>query len=179
MSDLLIKICGVRSPKLAYQAALAGADFIGIVFHPKSSRCVGIGLAREIALSTKAGGAKPIAVFVEQTSSEMQRICETSEIEAVQLHGSTSRQQQDALPVHYQRIHVQSIYNPSAVACHTLRLNTSIADPKRDYLLFDHPDPGQGILFDWTQLQYSGPYRIGLAGGLTAQNVANAVLLEK
>ena len=167
MNKVRVKICGVRTPELAYSAALAGAHFIGLVFHPHSKRHVTLGIAKEVALATKAGGAIPVAVFVEQAASEMQAICEATGIDAVQLHGDVSRQQQHELPAHYQRIYVQSID-----AAENLFKN---GNPERDYLLFDNAIPGQGIAFDWSQLHYKGAYRFGLAGGLTPENVAIAI----
>ncbi len=167
MNNPLIKICGVRTPELAYAAGIAGANFIGVVFHPQSRRYVNLNMARLIAHAAKDAGAIPVAVFVEHTALEMQMICDTTGIEVVQLHGCVSRQQQHKLPVSYQRIYVDDI-DSQCPSC-------EVGDPERDYLLFDNPDPGKGIPFDWDQFHYAGPYRLGLAGGLTSKNVAIAI----
>ena len=161
MDKPLIKICGIRTPELAYATGMAGADFIGIVLHPQSRRFVDLDTARCIANATKDAGVTPVAVFVDHNALEMQSICQTTGISVIQLHGNTSKQQHTALPAGYQRIYVQTVDDHM---CHS-----------RDYLLFDNPDPGQGIPFDWEQFSYNGPYRFGIAGGLTPDNVAIAI----
>ena len=197
MDSLLIKICGIRTSEMAYAAGLAGADFIGVVFHPQSRRYVSQELAREIATAAIEAGAIPVAVFVNQTAFEMQMICDATQIDMVQLHGSISRQQHHELPSSYQRIYVQSVDNlchpreggdpsmtrypgrsekgsPPSRGRQSIHFNTGL-DPARDYLLFDNPDPGKGIPFDWDNFQYTGSYRFGVAGGLSPTNVALAI----
>ena len=61
MDSLLIKICGIRTSEMAYAAGLAGADFIGVVFHPQSRRYVSQELAREIATAAIEAGAIRVA----------------------------------------------------------------------------------------------------------------------
>ena len=48
MSSVRIKLCGVRNARDAVMCAEAGADEIGVVFAPRSRRCVSLQTAREI-----------------------------------------------------------------------------------------------------------------------------------
>lgn len=174
MNSPAIKICGVRSPELAYQTAQAGAHLIGIIFHPKSKRHAGMELAKAVAKAAKTGGAIPVAVFVEQTAEQMQEICLAADIQAIQLHGCSARQQHHRLPLNYLRLYAQSVLPNGAVAADEDG-GLAYCDPARDFLLFDNPQPGKGQTFNWDQFNYHGPFRICLAGGLTPDNVAVAI----
>src|SRR4051812_5558864 len=102
----LIKICGVQQAEMAYAAACAGANFIGIILVPSSRRAVNVAMACDIAANAKAGGATPVAVFAEASATDMSRICEKAGIEWVQLHGELSRHDQYLLPERWHRIYV-------------------------------------------------------------------------
>ena len=153
---------------MALEAARAGADFIGLVFHPSSKRYVTSTQAKMISSALAATKAKPVAVFTEHSAMEMKSICEECHIQIAQLHGARSRAEHPLLPQDMQRIYVQS---PEM-------LNTSSellqCNPQRDYLLFDHSQPGNGLRFDWNTFCYDGPFPWFLAGGLNAQNVSMA-----
>lgn len=173
MANLLIKICGITQAELASQTALAGADFIGIVFHPYSKRFVEVDQAKEIAAAVIQQQAVPVAVFVDQTAEEMQRICEATHITTVQLHGSLSRATHHLLPAHYHRIYVQPI-SSSLVTDEEQGLRH--CDAKRDFVLFDSAQAGKGNPFLWSQLPASISLPWFLAGGLSQQNVGDAIM---
>ncbi len=170
MSKTLIKICGVTDPNLAVQAAHAGADFIGLVFHPSSKRLVSTAQARSISKALSSTKTKLVAVFTEHSAAEMQNICEACEIQIVQLHGDKARAQHHLLDNKIQRIYVKT---PEMKNDSTDEIKN--CDPKRDYLLFDHSDPGNGICFDWDQFSYNGSFKWFLAGGLNSSNIAKAI----
>ena len=48
--NLIIKICGIRDPEMAEQAAMLGVNLIGIIFHPLSPRYVSLDQAIAISL---------------------------------------------------------------------------------------------------------------------------------
>ncbi|OAI48246.1 hypothetical protein AYO45_05230 [Gammaproteobacteria bacterium SCGC AG-212-F23] len=162
----LIKICGIKTPELAEQAAKAGANFIGIVLHPQSKRYVSIEQAKTIAAASTENGATPVAVFVNHTFTQMQEICNITHIQTVQLQGDTARKQHSQLPKHYQRFYVRSVDNDNEF---------NGCDPHRDYLLFDNKTAGSGKTFNWNALNYTGCFRIGIAGGLTVDNIVLAI----
>ncbi len=166
-NKVFIKICGLKDPLVARKAALSGADFIGLVFHPTSKRYISLTEAKAICAALVDTPATPVAVFTEHSAKEMQTICEACGVDTVQLHGSLSRAEHALLPSQYQRIYVHSLSE-----CNTVPL---ACDPKRDYLLFDSDIPGSGIALDWDTFQYIGPFRVFLAGGLSPMNVRTAI----
>lgn len=169
MHNPLIKICGIRSAFMAQAAVRSGADFIGLVCHSSSKRFVDIELACTIAETTRAVNGVPVAVFVGQTSEQMRTFCQETGIEMVQLHGDRSRSEQHLLPDHYPRIYVCPVEETGP---QTLALQGLLAcDVQRDYVLFDHICPGSGQTFAWDKLDYCGPFRKGIAGGLNQANV--------
>lgn len=167
-----IKICGIRDPNMATQAAIAGAHFIGIIFHARSSRYVSLEQATAISKATIAMGALPVAVFVNHTNAEMHRICETTNIQIVQLHGATSRAHHHLLPDEYQRIYVQTVSDKGKLQTDD---GLRYLDPDRDFILIDHPEPGQGNRINRLTFHYDLPFPWLLAGGLTPSNVVAAI----
>ena len=103
---MLVKICGITDPEMAKVAALAGADFIGILFSSLSPRSVSIKRAKEIARAARLEGAEVIGVFVDEELEEILQIVKELDLHYVQLHGDRSRRALDALPKELQIIYV-------------------------------------------------------------------------
>lgn len=174
MVDCIIKICGINSPAIAKMAAIAGANYIGLVFHPDSPRYIHPADAREISRAAREHGATPVAIFVNHHADAMQNICKIAEINTVQLHGDNSRREHHLLPDDYQRIMVQSI-NENGELQNDIELNSLF--PERDFILIDHCNPGSGKTFSWKDFKYDLSFPWLLAGGLTNSNVKNAINL--
>lgn len=81
-----VKICGVTTPADARQAADAGADAIGINFVAGSPRCVSAEIAREVAAAVR-GRALVVGVFAGAPPEEIRRIAAAVGLDAIQLHG--------------------------------------------------------------------------------------------
>lgn len=165
MGNYIIKICGIRSPEMAAQAALAGVDLIGIMFHPLSPRYVHLDQAVSISIAAKKAGVLPVAVFVNHTDVEMYRICEETNINIVQLHGDIARAHHYLLPNNYQRIYVRTVSD----------VGLEYLDSARDLILIDHSDPGKGNAIDRRGFHYDLPFPWLLAGGLSPSNVTAAI----
>lgn len=160
---------------MAQFAALAGADFIGIVFHHASKRCVCVEKAILISAAARAHNAIPVAVVVDHTASQMKALCEATQIQVIQLHGRIAKQQHHLLPSTYQRIYVRPVAPHGAVSDLTDDGLTD-CDPARDYLLFDNAEAGKGKPFNWDAFNpEKSPFKIGFAGGLTPDNVGAAI----
>lgn len=164
-----IKLCGLVEPEMAYQAAILGADFIGLIFHAPSKRAVSLPQAKEISQAVRLAGAIPVAVFTSHTAAEMQDICIHTQIDTIQLHGAESKKQHSLLPENYSRIFALSGSEQAP----------SGLNPQRDFLLFDHFQPGSGLILDWENFSYIGEMKYGLAGGLRAENVSTAITKTK
>jgi anthranilate synthase/indole-3-glycerol phosphate synthase/phosphoribosylanthranilate isomerase len=191
----LVKICGVRTAEAALAAAEAGADFIGMIFAP-SKRQVTIEQAKEIVHAVKAVkqhqpvtsvgggwhhyhariGTKPlvVGVFQDQPVQYINHVVQQVGLDVVQLHG---HEPQDILPLIHrpaiQAFHMSQTISPAVMAdmhregyhSYTL-LDTLVQDSKYQ--------GGQGKTFDWT-LARNIQIPFILAGGLTVDNVAEAV----
>lgn len=84
-----IKVCGIRDVNIARVAALAGADAIGLNFHPPSPRHVDEEAARQIVAALPSH-VESIGVFVNRTADDVVRIAKTVGLTGVQLHGDES-----------------------------------------------------------------------------------------
>lgn len=169
----MIKICGVSDVDSAYQAAKQGADFIGLVFHPKSTRHVTSDAAKLIVEAIRLGGAIPVAVFVHQIAETMIKICEDCDIQTVQLHGPIARHQHQFLPSHFTRFYTVAINTDGK----PLNQIDDMLKLDRDYLLFDSSLPGRGSTIKTENLHtISNGLRYFLAGGLSIDNVKEKIL---
>ena len=86
-----IKICGVTDPTIAYQAAVAGADYIGLLFSKVSPRQVTLEHARVIANEARRGGAAVVLVLVDETLTQIEAIVAATQATILQLHGEAVR----------------------------------------------------------------------------------------
>lgn len=174
MKPPLIKICGIKNTTLMEEMQALGVHFIGIIFHSPSKRYVGIETAKKIAHTALQYSLIPVGVFVDQTAEEIKKICEETGITTVQLHGERCKQTHHLLPDHYHRIYVQSVDSEGKIIadkCDGLKY----CHPERDFLMFDYIQPGSGQSFAWENFSYQGLFKWFLAGGLTPQNVGEAV----
>src|SRR5687768_12915609 len=81
-----IKICSICRPEDAALASMAGADAIGLIFHPASPRFVDQELARAI-IGALHPFVTPVGVFVNATLDSVDDIAVTHRIATLQLHG--------------------------------------------------------------------------------------------
>ncbi|MCE5318923.1 MAG: phosphoribosylanthranilate isomerase [Parachlamydia sp.] len=157
---MIIKICGVMDPEIAFYAAQEGADMVGFICCPNSRRHVTYAQGAEIVKAVKEGGAIPVGVFKDVDSDSIASLCPLWNIEALQLYG--------IYPEPFQQ-YVRIIANAPM----------SDLDPQRDYLLFDSERPGSGMLFDWKTFQSPQGIRWFLSGGLNSSNVMEGIQLLK
>jgi len=181
-----IKICGICRPQDALAAASAGADAIGMVFHPDSPRCIGIDDARQI-LAALPPFVAAIGLFVDADAQAITHITEQLRLCAIQLHGSESPQlvaQLKPTPV------IKALRLGDDAEQTLAQWRAAITDMHLSNLraiLLETPAEvpgGSGVPNDWNvlhRLQQSGSFN-GLpaliaAGGLTAQSVGEVVRL--
>ena len=158
-----VKICGITRPEDANAAIAAGADLLGFVFRSGAPRALdpaASGWIRDIR------GAEKVGVFLDGPLDEVVRIRDLLALDRVQLHGDEPDSYLEALGERViRRVPVGSKIDWDRV--------THLAE--RCLPLFD-PGAGDGIAWAWETLR-EGPsgIRFGLAGGLTPDNVADAV----
>lgn len=178
-----VKICGLTT-KPALDAALdAGADFIGLVFFPKSPRHLDLETAAELSAHARARAAsvKVVALLVDPNDDFVRDVSANVRPDMLQLHGHETVERVMAirrlanLPI----MKAVSVGSAADVAGAQAFLAPSVAD----ILLFDAKPSGDGALpggnglaFDWTILDgLDRQVPFALAGGLTPGNVAEAV----
>jgi phosphoribosylanthranilate isomerase len=175
---LRIKICGVTNEADARQAALLGADAVGLNFYQGSPRCIDAETA-QFVLRELPPFVAAVGVFVDvplrQAFLQVQGL---GRIGTIQWHG-TNRELSDAYPYHL--ISAFPVRDASSLQAIQRYLDTCRSLGKMpSALLLDGHAPGQhggtGQAAPWDLLASFRPnVPIILAGGLTPDNVAEAV----
>ena len=172
-----VKICGLTRPEHVRHAAAAGADYVGLVFFPRSPRNVSIEDAAAL-LAEAPAGVTAVALLVDPDDALVDRVAALG-LGMVQLHGAESPARvaevraRTGLPV----MKVVGIGGPDDLPL------IGEHEDAADQLLLDARAPagasrpgGLGAAFDWGLVagrQWKRPWM--LAGGLTPDNVAEAV----
>ncbi|MBT2455895.1 phosphoribosylanthranilate isomerase [Streptomyces sp. ISL-86] len=164
MTDLFVKICGLKTAQDVDVAVAAGADAVGFVFAEGSPRTVDAATARELAGRVPAG-VLTVGVFRGQSVEDVRRFIEDSGVLGVQLHGDEGPECYEAL-----RADGRTLLRATA------RRVGRCGEYGEDLLLIDAPDPGSGKPWNWGSAEFTAPAgRWLLAGGLTPGNVREAV----
>ncbi|MEI6055679.1 MAG: phosphoribosylanthranilate isomerase [Lentisphaerota bacterium] len=178
MKQTLTKICGLRDVETAVKAVEMGADFIGLVFHPKSIRNVGLDVAAKIASAVISYGAHPVAVVVDHDASQINDICQRTKIRHVQFHGDKAIESLPSIDKAIIKILcVKVAANGNLLTSHQKVL--AYIDPSKDYLLYDNEAPGSGERFSLRNFYPIIGFKFFIAGGLDAGNVSEVILLTK
>ena len=163
---MLVKICGITRLEDAEAAVAAGAGAIGFIFWPKSPRFIDPHRARKIAAALPPF-VTSVGVFVDQAIDYVNGVASLVRLGAVQLHG-------DETPAF-----VAGVSSPVIKAVSIAGLDPR-AWPDVSTLLLDVNDPvlrgGTGRTIDWAAAaDVAARRKILLAGGLTPDNVADAI----
>ena len=167
----IIKICGIKTLKDALAAIESGADYLGFNFYPKSVRFIEKSTCAEITsvLKREHLQIKLVGVFVNSPVEEIKDILQTCHLDLAQLHG-------DETPEIFAQL-----------APYAFRAFRGIPESNAGYerneaplMLIDAAVKGvyggSGVTADWTAAaELAKKYPLLLAGGLTPENVADAV----
>jgi phosphoribosylanthranilate isomerase len=165
---MFIKICGITRAEDAQAAVECGASAVGFVFWPESPRYVEPHRARAI-IATLPASVAAVGVFVNQPASHVEDIVSLAQLAVVQLHGDET----PAFAAEMMRPVIKAVSVDGGA--------TAVADwPESVMLLVDAGDPvrrgGTGLKVDWlAAATVARGRRLLLAGGLTPENVAEAV----
>ena len=173
-----VKICGINSVESADAAVRAGADYCGLVFHPKSPRNLSRDQAGALAAFMR-GRTRLVALFADAGDEEIHDIVKFVRPDFLQLHGSETPERVGALRSRFGIPIIKAV----AIADMSDVANAARHEIAADMLLLDAKSPdgamrpgGHGAAFDWQLLRgrkFSKPWL--LAGGLNADNVARAI----
>ncbi|TAJ22718.1 MAG: phosphoribosylanthranilate isomerase [Nitrospirae bacterium] len=173
MSTIKVKICGITNAEDAAAAVEAGADALGFVFHAKSPRCVDAGLVKRIVAGLPPF-VLPVGVFVNEDMKKVRDLMDGCGLALAQLHGDETAASCESLgrPV-LKAIRLRDRGSLLALAEYKGRVLV------RGFVVDAFSTTaygGTGERADWTlaaEAAKSAP--ILLAGGLTAENVREAV----
>ena len=177
-----VKICGLTEPAGLAAAVAAGARYVGFVFFAKSPRHVSPEQAADLAAQVPLGIAK-VGLFVDPDDALLRAVLDKVPLDMIQLHGAET-------PARVAEV--------KALTGLPVMKAVGVAEPSdldllwdyglvADMLLIDAKPPkgaalpgGNGVAFDWRLLagrQILKPWL--LAGGLTPDNVAEAIRLTR
>lgn len=173
------KICGLTEPESLRAAVAGGARYVGFVFYPRSPRAIAPPMAAELARLLPTG-VRSVGLFVDPDDEFLEHVTGQVPLDLIQLHGSETPRRIAEIKGRY-ALPVMKAIRVGGPEDLTSALE---AAEVADRLLFDAKPPakvsalpgGNGIAFDWTILAgRSWPRPWMLSGGLTADNVAEAV----
>ncbi|VXC37161.1 N-(5'-phosphoribosyl)anthranilate isomerase [Pseudomonas sp. 8Z] len=170
MTRVRSKICGITRVEDALAAVEAGADAIGLVFYAKSPRAVSIEQARAIVAALPPF-VTCVGLFVDMPREALQALLREVPLDLLQFHGDESptdcegfsRPYIKALRVRADQ-DVAALMAPYTGACGIL-LDTFV----------EGVPGGTGAAFDWSLVPSEAGKPVILAGGLTPDNVAQAI----
>ena len=172
-----IKFCGLNTPRALDAAIAARAAYAGFVFFPRSPR--NLSLADAAALGARAAGRiGRVGLFVDADDRAIAEAVAAAGLDAIQLHGSETPER---------AAHVRAQFGLPVWKAVSIAAATDVERARRyedavDLILFDAKTPagtlpgGMGLAFDWNLVTgWRGRTRWGLAGGLSPDNVGEAV----
>lgn len=164
------KICGITRVEDALSAIEHGADAIGLVFYPPSPRHVSVAQAAEISAALPPF-VTVVALFVNPKKAEVTDVLSQVRIDLLQFHGD----EDEAACSQYRLPYLKAV---------RVKESTNLIQYAQTYssakaLLLDAYSErvvgGTGQTFDWRLIPKNMPLPIVLAGGLTSENVAEAI----
>jgi phosphoribosylanthranilate isomerase len=168
-----IKICGITRAQDARAAARAGADAIGLVFYPPSPRYLSAERAVEIR-DALPPFVQSVALFVNPDAAQVAQVLQRVRPALLQFHGEETPE-------------FCAQFGVPFVKAYRVRSGASAGEHALEYLrpfsraaawLFDSHVPeygGAGETFDWSVLPATEERPVILSGGLSRDNVAEAV----
>ena len=171
------KICGLTTPEALRAALDGGAAYLGFVFFARSPRNIALEAAARLAEPAR-GRAKVVALTVDPTDAELDRIAAGLAPDLIQLHGAESpaRTREVAARTGAGVIKVLPVSEAADLD------RAGVYEDVAEHLMFDAKPPkdaampgGHGRAFDWSLLggrRFQRPWF--LAGGLDPWNVAEA-----
>jgi phosphoribosylanthranilate isomerase len=178
--EIRVKICGLSTQEGLQACVDNDATYVGLVFFEKSPRNVSIATARGLAGSVPAGIAK-VALVVNADNAILDAITDAVPLDMLQLHGQETPERVLEIKARYGLPVMKAVGVADASDLAALETYSAVADQ----ILVDAKPPknaalpgGNGLSFDWTLIakrRWPKPWM--LAGGLTPENVAEAIAL--
>ena len=168
-----VKICGITRAEDLRAAVDAGADAIGLVFYPPSPRCLELGQARKLrnAVPPYVGS---VALFVNPSRAEVDAVIKQVCPAMLQFHGEETPEFCAAFGVPY--VKACRVKSGTKAGVDLLKYLRSFPDAA-GWLLDSHVEEygGVGERFDWSLVPATRERPLVLSGGLTPENVGDAI----
>jgi phosphoribosylanthranilate isomerase len=173
MNAVQVKICGINDASAFDTAIEAGADWVGFVFFPPSPRYVSAAAAAALSARTP-GGPPRVGLFVDPTEASVAAVLDAMPLDILQLYGRIddppALRKRFGLPI-WRAVGIEGAGDLPADGLGA------------DALLLEAKPPaqatrpgGNAARFDWSLLRdWTAPAPWLLAGGLTPENVAEAI----
>lgn len=166
-----IKYCGLRTLDDVNNAIEAGVNAVGFVFVKSSKRFIETEKAATLVKVIKAAGISAVALFVDQSKDEIDRVIELINPDVLQFHGSETAE----FCEQFQRPYWKAV---------PMLSNTNFHD-----MIHNHPNAvayvldafgaeqsgGSGKSFQWFKFPEGLRSKLILAGGINASNVNDAI----
>ena len=165
-----VKICGITRPEDAFAAVRAGAHAVGLVFYPPSPRYITPAAAGAI-LRALPPFITSVGLFVDAPAEEVRATLAQAPVQLLQFHGAET----PAYCRQFERPYMKAVRMEPGV---------DLLQYARDYreataLLLDAYveglHGGSGVAFDWSRVPAGLPLPVVVSGGLTAENVGDAI----
>lgn len=181
MPPVNVKICGLTTVEAVQDTVAAGADYIGLVFFPKSPRNLDFDTAQRLAQQVPSH-VKTVALMVNPSDDFLRELLEHVDVDILQLQGSESAERVREIKELSGKPVIKALGVSSQDDLATLESYKGLADQ----ILLDAKAPkdadrpgGNGASFDWSLLTNTSidvPWM--LAGGLTIENVKEAITVS-
>ena len=181
MPPVNVKICGLTTVEAVQDTVAAGADYIGLVFFPKSPRNLDFDTAQRLAQQIPSH-VKTVALMVNPSDDFLRELLEHVDVDILQLQGSESAERVREIKELSGKPVIKALGVSSQDDLATLESYKGLADQ----ILLDAKAPkdadrpgGNGASFDWSLLTDTSidvPWM--LAGGLTIENVKEAITVS-
>lgn len=165
-----VKICGITRAEDALVAAECGVDAIGLVFYARSPRYVALEQARDIVAALPPF-VTSVGLFLDASEEAISRVLASVPLDLLQFHG-------DECPAdcgRYGRPYIKAVAMQGGM---DYSLYMASYPDAAGFLLDSHASGqagGTGKVFDWAQIPRQSNKPLILAGGLTPENVAEAI----
>jgi len=165
-----VKICGITRIEDALKASALGVDALGFVFYAKSPRNIGVLQAQDI-ISQLPGFVTTIGLFLNPQENFVKQVLADTDIDCLQFHGTESVTFCESFGKPYiKALGIADVDDIEALikqyaSAHSVLLDSHKAGKAG----------GTGEIFDWLSIPENLRNQIILAGGLNADNVAEAI----
>lgn len=169
-----VKICGITRPEDGIEAARLGADAIGLVFYGPSPRHVSVAQAQAVWAALPPF-VSVVGLFVDAPAAEVREVLQAVPLDVLQFHG-------EEVPAYC------ATFGRPWLKALRMREGLDVTAEARRYaaaqgLLLDTYVPGEaggtGQAFDWKRVPQNLNKPVILAGGLTPENVAEAIAIAR